>query len=59
MTWDTLPLLLNVDEVSAVLRLPPKTVYLLIQRGKLLGKKMGKQIRVSRQALQKYAETPD
>jgi excisionase family DNA binding protein len=53
-----LPEMLTVEEVAAILRIPAKTVYLLIQRKELPARKVGRQIRVSQQSLRTYMETP-
>jgi excisionase family DNA binding protein len=53
-----LPEMLTVEEVAAILRIPAKTVYLLIQRKEIPARKVGRQIRVSQQSLRTYMETP-
>ena len=48
----TLPEVLKVAEVAALLRCDRKTVYSLVQRGKLPGaKRVGRGIRVSKRAV--------
>ena len=50
--FDSLPLLLTVDETAALLRTTPKAVYLMIHRGQLPGvTRVGKRVLVRRDDL--------
>jgi excisionase family DNA binding protein len=48
------PDVLKVPEVAAYLRVDRKTVYSLIQAGELRALKMGRALRVTRQALDEF-----
>jgi excisionase family DNA binding protein len=48
-----LPAFLTVDEVATLLRVCRKTVYEAIQRGEIKATKVGKALRIRRDALQK------
>lgn len=52
------PLLLRVSEASALLGLSRSTVYQLIARGELRVIRIGRSVRVPRQALDEIAELP-
>ncbi len=51
---DDLPLTLTVEEAGQVLRVGRNTAYDLVRCGKLRSVKVGKQIRVPKQALLEY-----
>ncbi len=53
-SFDDLPLTLTVEEAGQVLRVARNTAYDLVRCGKLRGIKVGKQIRIPKQALQDY-----
>lgn len=46
-----------VREVSELLRLTESTVYKLLHEGKLPGRKVGGQWRISRKAIEEYLDT--
>ncbi len=53
----SLPEVLTVDELAALLRVDRKTIYHLIQKGEIPGvRRIGKQIRISRSAVLRYLE---
>ena len=51
---EDLPLTLTVEEASQILRVGRNTAYDLVRCGKLRSIKVGKQIRIPKQALQDY-----
>ena len=53
-SFDDLPLTLTVVEAGQVLRVGRNTAYDLVRCGKLRSIKVGKQIRIPKQALQDY-----
>ena len=53
-SFDDLPLTLTVEEAGQILRVGRNTAYDLIRCGKLRSIKVGKQIRIPKQALQDY-----
>ena len=51
-SFDTLPLLMTVDETAALLRKTPKAIYTMISRGQLPGvTRIGKSVRICRDSL--------
>ena len=53
-SFEDLPLTLTVEEASQILRVGRNTAYDLVRCGKLRSIKVGKQIRIPKQALQDY-----
>ena len=53
-SFEDLPLTLTVEEASRILRVGRNTAYDLVRCGKLRSIKVGKQIRIPKQALQDY-----
>ncbi len=53
-SFDDLPLTLTVEEVGQVLRIGRNNTYDLIRCGKIRSIKIGKQIRVTKEALEDY-----
>ena len=53
-SFDDLPLTLTVEEAGQVLRVGRNTAYDLVRCGKLRSIKVGKQIRIPKQALLDY-----
>ena len=51
---DDLPLTLTVDEAGKVLRVGRNTAYELVRCGQLRSIKVGRQLRIPKQALQEY-----
>ena len=53
-SFDGLPLTLTVEEAGQILRVGRNTAYELVRCGKLPSVRVGKQIRIPRQALLDY-----
>ena len=53
-SFDDLPLTLTVEEAGQILRVGRNTAYELVRCGKLPSVRVGKQIRIPRQALLDY-----
>ena len=53
-SFEDLPLTLTVEEAGQILRVGRNTAYDLVRCGKLRSIKVGKQIRIPKQALQDY-----
>lgn len=51
---DDLPLALDVEQVAQVLRVSRNTVYALIRSNKLRSIRVGRQIRITKEALLEY-----
>lgn len=54
--WESLPVVLTLEEVCAVLRVCDKTARGLLQKGELKGRTVGGHWLVTRQALKDYLE---
>lgn len=52
--YETMPLALRVSEVAEILAIGRNTAYLLIKEGALRSVRVGRQIRVSRDAVVHY-----
>jgi excisionase family DNA binding protein len=50
--------ILGVDEVAALLRVGPEAIYRQLRTGKMPGRKLGREWRVSRQALLAWLSSP-
>jgi excisionase family DNA binding protein len=55
-TLDTLPPVLRVPEVAEVLRCDISTVYAMVRRGDLPSIRVGRNLRVSRDQLERFLE---
>jgi excisionase family DNA binding protein len=56
--FDTLPLLLQADEVAQLLRVSRKAVYTMAERGEIPGvTKLGRRLRFRRDALEAWLVT--
>ena len=49
--------ILDIEQASDLLRLSKTTVYKMVKEGKLPHRKLGKQIRFSREVLQNFIKT--
>lgn len=58
-TEDNLPLTLSVPEVSEILRIGRNSAYRLVRCGKIRSLKIGRQLRIPRQALLDYLAGSD
>lgn len=58
MDWKELPVILTAEEAADLLRIHPNTLKSLLDSGELVGVKVGRAWRVSRDALKTYLETP-
>lgn len=54
--YDSMPLVLSVAEVAEVLAIGRNTAYALVRNGMLHSVRVGRQIRVSRDAIWRYLE---
>jgi len=53
-SFDDLPLTLTVEEAGQVLRIGRNTAYEIVRCGKLRSVKVGKQLRIPKQAIMDY-----
>lgn len=53
-SMDELPLLLTVEEAGKVLRIGRNTIYELVRCGQIRSVKVGRQLRITKQALLEY-----
>lgn len=58
MDWKELPVVVTAEEAADLLRIHPNTLKSLLDSGELVGVKVGRAWRVSRDALKTYLETP-
>lgn len=54
MTQQSLPLVMNVEEVAEYLRVAPATIYRLAQRGDIPGVKVGRVWRFQKEAIDRW-----
>ena len=54
LTTMTTPMAYTVDEVAAILKVNPRTVYRMLERGELRGFKVGTLWRVPQEALEAF-----
>jgi len=58
MDWKELPVILTAEEAADLLRIHANTLKSLLDSGELVGVKVGRAWRISRDALKTYLETP-
>lgn len=56
LNWDELPLFLTVEDIQRLLRVSKNTAYAIVRSGELRAKMVGRQYRIPRSAIMKYAE---
>lgn len=54
---DDLPLVISVEKVAEILDISKNTAYALVRSGQIHGIKVGRQYRITKDALKKYLET--
>lgn len=54
--WDTMPILLSVQEAGKVLRISPAKAYMLVTEPQFPRVRLGKSYKVSRDGLKKWLE---